>query len=309
MIAATVLAAERTTPTAADEPSGALTPPSLSIPAQLPVSATPTATPTASARASRTAARTPTPTKSATPTPTKSSTSATPAPAASPSHPKPIATHSTASHASTPPTHSTSAHGQSLPLGYSTGSATRVLTYVARSYSSTSGTLQAWSKSASGGWVKYGPAIHAWGGSDGLTTHMSESRSATQVGSFSMTQSFGYYSNPGTSLPYFKTQPDDWWISQKGRLYNTHQRCSSHCSFTLGSPNEHLYYETPDYNYAVVININTSPAVYPDGSAVFLHVTEGKPTAGCISIPQSNLVTIMKWLTPSTHPRILIGVG
>jgi L,D-peptidoglycan transpeptidase YkuD (ErfK/YbiS/YcfS/YnhG family) len=235
-------------------------------------------------------------------------------------------THSNKPSQSTPPTHSltptrsaspapaqsqssaSNGAAQRLPLGYSTGSATRVLTYVATSYSSTSGTLQAWNKVA-GHWVKHGLSMLAWGGSDGLTKHMSEFRSATQVGSFTLTQAFGRLANPGTELPYLKTQPDDWWISQSGPLYNTHQRCASHCSFTLGAPNEHLYYETPDYDYAVVINIDTSPAVYPDGSAVFLHVTENKPTAGCISIPAAKLVPIMGWLDPSTHPRILIGVS
>jgi L,D-peptidoglycan transpeptidase YkuD (ErfK/YbiS/YcfS/YnhG family) len=38
-------------------------------------------------------------------------------------------------------------------------------------------------------------------------------------------------------------------------------------------------------------------------------VTDGAPTAGCVAIPQDNLTALMQWLTPSTHPRILIGVG
>jgi L,D-peptidoglycan transpeptidase YkuD (ErfK/YbiS/YcfS/YnhG family) len=68
-------------------------------------------------------------------------------------------------------------------------------------------------------------------------------------------------------------------------------------------------YETPFYNYAVVIDYNRSPVVQGAGSAFFLHVTDGNPTAGCVSIPQANLVSIMGWLAPSTHPRILIGVA
>ena len=45
------------------------------------------------------------------------------------------------------------------------------------------------------------------------------------------------------------------------------------------------------------------------GSAFFLHVTDGEPTAGCVAIPQADLVSIMTWLTPAAHPRILIGVA
>ena len=90
-------------------------------------------------------------------------------------------------------------------------------------------------------------------------------------------------------------------------LYNTHQRCSGSCPFTQGSPNEHLMYETPYYNYAVVIDYH-APYVGA-GSAFFLHVTDGSATAGCVAIPQANLVSIMSWLAPSTHPRILIGIS
>jgi L,D-peptidoglycan transpeptidase YkuD (ErfK/YbiS/YcfS/YnhG family) len=151
-------------------------------------------------------------------------------------------------------------------------------------------------------------------GADGLSTHPCECSSATPIGSFTLTQAFGRDANPGTRLRYFRTTPADWWISQSGPLYNTHQRCSSGCAFRLGSPNEHLYYETPFYNYAVVIDYNTRNAPggvrQGAGSAFFLHVYPPGtgPTAGCVAIPQDRLVPLMRWLTPSTHPRILIGV-
>jgi L,D-peptidoglycan transpeptidase YkuD (ErfK/YbiS/YcfS/YnhG family) len=203
--------------------------------------------------------------------------------------------------------------GVRLPLGYSTGTATRVITVVASSRSNTTATLQAWNKAPGGGWLKRGSAITAHIGSDGMTTSASESMSATPEGTFTLTQAFGRDSNPGTGLPYLKTRPGDWWISQSGSLYNTHQYCTSGCAFRLGSPNEHLYYETPFYNYAVVIDYNTRNAPggvrQGAGSAFFLHVTDGHATAGCVAIPSANLVSIMKWLTPSAHPRILIGVA
>jgi L,D-peptidoglycan transpeptidase YkuD (ErfK/YbiS/YcfS/YnhG family) len=198
-------------------------------------------------------------------------------------------------------------------LGYRTGTATRVITVTARSTGSQTATLQAWTKLAGGGWRRYGPSVTAHVGSDGLSSHASEYRSATPMGSFTLTQAFGRYSDPGTALPYFRTRPSDWWISEAGPLYNTHQRCSSGCAFTLGSPNEHLYYVTPYYNYAVVIDYNTRNApggvVQGAGSASFLHVTDGSATAGCVAIGQAKLVSLMRWLTPTTHPRILIGVS
>jgi L,D-peptidoglycan transpeptidase YkuD (ErfK/YbiS/YcfS/YnhG family) len=202
--------------------------------------------------------------------------------------------------------------GGRLPLQFRTHRARQVITVVARSQRSTVATLQAWRKLRGGGWVRRGPRIRAHIGTDGMTWHASESKSATPMGSFTLTRAFGHKRNPGTNLPYLHTNPADWWISQLGPLYNTHQRCWSHCPFIRGAPNEHLYYETPYYNYAVVIDYNTRNAPggvrQGRGSAFFLHVTVGQPTAGCVAIPQARLVSIMRWLAPRKHPRILIGV-
>jgi L,D-peptidoglycan transpeptidase YkuD (ErfK/YbiS/YcfS/YnhG family) len=207
------------------------------------------------------------------------------------------------------------ATGRPLPLHFRTHNATKVITVTAQSRGSTTARLQAWSKAAGGGWFRHGRSVVAHVGSDGLSTQASESLSATPIGSFTLTHAFGHYVDPGTRLPYLHTGPADWWISQAGPLYNTHQRCSSGCSFRQGSPNEHLYYETPYYNYAVVIDYNTrnSPTgvVQGRGSAFFLHVhpTGTGATAGCVSIPQAKLVRLMRWLNFAAHPRILIGVG
>jgi L,D-peptidoglycan transpeptidase YkuD (ErfK/YbiS/YcfS/YnhG family) len=197
-------------------------------------------------------------------------------------------------------------------LRYSTGTATRVITVVGHSYGATTATLQAWDKVSTGRWIKIGAAVTAHIGADGMG-QASEYRSATPIGSFTLTQAFGHNSNPGTNLPYLHTNAYDWWISQAGPLYNTHQRCAYGCAFNRGDPNEHLYYETPYYNYAVVIDYNTRNAPggvrAGRGSAFFLHVTDGTATAGCVAIPQSRLIPIIWWLTPSAHPRILIGVA
>jgi len=271
-------------------------------------SATPSATPSTSASPSpsRTAsvAASPTPPVSTAPgSALRTYAASTPPPTSASS--RPTAPKTSTSRAATVVT------GVRLPLGYSTGTATRVITVVASSHTRTTATLQAWDKAPGGGWLKHGSAVTAHIGADGMTTAPSEFKSATPEGSFSLTQAFGRYSNPGTGLKYFKTRPGDWWISQSGPLYNTHQYCTSGCAFRLGSPNEHLYYETPYYNYAVVINTPSGSSAYPHGSAFFLHVYPSGtgPTAGCVSIPSANLVSIMKWLTPTAHPRILIGVA
>ena len=127
------------------------------------------------------------------------------------------------------PTHRPAAHSAArLPLAFSTGRASQVITVTApldREHDRHPAGVAA----GSGGWQRVGPAVHAYLGSDGLSRQPSESRSATPIGSFTLTQAFGHDPDPGTALPYTHTTPADWWISQPGPLYNTRQRCSSGC--------------------------------------------------------------------------------
>ena len=224
--------------------------------------------------------------------------------------PKPAPPKSTPKPTPRPPSHPAAPRGQSLPLGYTTGSATRVVTVVASSVGSTTARLQAWTKATGGGWLRYGSSVTAHVGSQGLTTQPSESKSATPIGSFTLTQAFGALGDPGTGLPYFRTDSSDWWVSdQNSRYYNQHYRCSAgSCPFDT-SAGEDLLDAGSVYNYAVVIDYNRFPVHQGAGSAFFLHVTNGAATAGCVAIPQDRLVSIMRWLTPGTHPRILIGVA
>jgi L,D-peptidoglycan transpeptidase YkuD (ErfK/YbiS/YcfS/YnhG family) len=110
-------------------------------------------------------------------------------------------------------------------------------------------------------------------------------------------------------MPYFVAGPADWWVSDATSPdYNTHQTCSGSCPFNSAA-GENLYQAGFVYRYAVVIDYNRFPVRAGAGSAFFLHVTDGGPTAGCVSVPEGTVVSILSWLRPSAHPRILIGVG
>ena len=40
---------------------------------------------------------------------------------------------------------------------------------------------------------------------------------------------------------------------------------------------------------------------------MFLHADTGSPTNGCVSLPRARLDTVLRWLDPAQHPRIVIG--
>jgi L,D-peptidoglycan transpeptidase YkuD (ErfK/YbiS/YcfS/YnhG family) len=59
------------------------------------------------------------------------------------------------------------------------------------------------------------------------------------------------------------------------------------------------------YRYAAVIDFNYRRPVWGRGSGIFLHQQTGGPTAGCVSLRQTDLVAVLRWLRPGT--RIVMG--
>ncbi|HEY2042825.1 MAG TPA: L,D-transpeptidase family protein [Jatrophihabitans sp.] len=181
----------------------------------------------------------------------------------------------------------------------------QVVTVRAASASSTRATIDLWSRQANGTYV------HAWGPALGYVGELGvgtarEGVARTPAGVFGLTQAFGNGKNPGTKLPWFTAGPSDWWDGESGTpAYNTHV----HQARSPGSASENLYTAGYVYSRAVVIDYNRFPAVAGRGSAFFLHVTNGQPTAGCVALLASQLDTIMRWLIPTQHPVISIGVG
>jgi L,D-peptidoglycan transpeptidase YkuD (ErfK/YbiS/YcfS/YnhG family) len=184
--------------------------------------------------------------------------------------------------------------------------ATQVVTVFGESPEATTATLTAWQRDRRGWHVVYGP-MQAYVGSQGIG-QASETTSHTPAGTFGLTESFGIQANPGTRLPFFQVDDNDWWVSDtKSPAYNTHQRCAvGTCPFNEGA-GERLKSAGTAYDHAVVIDYNRFPAVPGEGSAFFLHVSRDKPTAGCVSIPADQLDDVMRWLDPAQHPVISIG--
>ncbi len=160
-------------------------------------------------------------------------------------------------------------------------------------------TLSTWQKSASD-WTQVVGATPAKVGSPGISTSYGESSSATPAGVFAITGAFGRQADPGAGVSYFRIDSSDWWVSDVNSPdYNTHQRCArGTCPFNE-STSENLAEHGAVYDYALVMGVN-SQRVPGAGSAFFVHVTNGAPTAGCVAIPASTLASIVRWVRPGT---------
>lgn len=127
----------------------------------------------------------------------------------------------------------------------------------------------------------------------------------TPEGTFAFDQAFGRQPNPGTKMPYFQATDQDWWDEDASSpTYNTHVRSAVNPSAIT----ENLYDSGPVYDYAV--NIAVNPQRIPGKvSGIFLHVTDGNPTWGCVAIGREEMKSVLNWLDPAAAPRITVGVG
>jgi len=181
----------------------------------------------------------------------------------------------------------------------------QVITVQAATSRSVVAVVRAWKLKSDGMYVEvFGPVV-ADVGVHGVGP-TSEGRGRTPAGVFSLTQAFGNEANNGTKLPYFRAGPDDWWDENPAsRMYNRHVRSP----VSPGGASENLYYAGAAYANAVVINYNTNRVIKGAGSGFFLHDSFYAPTQGCVAVPAKDLNWLMRWLRPSLHPAISIGVG
>jgi L,D-peptidoglycan transpeptidase YkuD (ErfK/YbiS/YcfS/YnhG family) len=181
----------------------------------------------------------------------------------------------------------------------------QVVAVVANGAAAATAVLTAWERTGTGRIRVLGP-IPAWIGRDGVG-QASESTAHTPAGMWPLTEAFG--TEPAqTRLPYRRVTTADWWVSDvDSPCYNTHfSGAPGTCPFdeTAG---ENLGAAGPAYAHAVVIGYNRDPVVAGAGSAFFLHVTDGRPTAGCVAIPKPDLEVLLRWLDPAKHPVLEIS--
>ena len=116
----------------------------------------------------------------------------------------------------------------------------------------------------------------------------------TPYGIFRMRGGFGIRANPGLASSWLVTSARDVWVDDsRSRLYNTHQRLPVNGRWASA---EKLRVR-PAYNYAQVIGYNEARRPWR-GSAIFLHVDQGRATAGCVSLPTSSLLAVLRWQKP-----------
>ena len=115
-----------------------------------------------------------------------------------------------------------------------------------------------------------------------------EGISRTPQGAYTLGFAFGIGSNPGTKLSYRRITQNSYWVGDSSSpYYNTWQEYPYRKSWK----DEHLIDYRISYEFAITLDYDNGPG---GGSAFFLHVSNGIPTAGCISVPRDQMLYLMR---------------
>jgi L,D-peptidoglycan transpeptidase YkuD (ErfK/YbiS/YcfS/YnhG family) len=186
-----------------------------------------------------------------------------------------------------------------------TGHSGQLITVVAATSRSTTASLELFQRVGACWHAEAGPYA-AFVGFNGLSSHKHEGDDTTPIGLFAIQSTmYGIKPNPGVHFPYHHLVCGDWWDEDsRSALYNhfVHVPCGVAPHF--GGDSEALWETIPQYEYFAVISYNRSPVVRGRGSAIFLHVSRGIPTTGCVSLPTVDLLHVLRTLQPSEHPLI-----
>jgi L,D-peptidoglycan transpeptidase YkuD (ErfK/YbiS/YcfS/YnhG family) len=161
-----------------------------------------------------------------------------------------------------------------------------------------------------GCWVSAGGPYTARVGWNGLSANRHEGDGTTPIGMFTIAPTmYGNERNPGVRYRYKRVRCGDWWVEDPASpAYNTFQRigCGRKPPFKVTTPD--MSKSPLAYAYLAVVEFNMSPTVPGRGSGIFLHVQMPRPTNGCISLRRASLLHVLRWLSPASTPRIVIGV-
>jgi L,D-peptidoglycan transpeptidase YkuD (ErfK/YbiS/YcfS/YnhG family) len=181
----------------------------------------------------------------------------------------------------------------------------QLVTVVAASYRATRAELTAYRRQ-DGRWRRVLGPWTVWIGRDGMARPGAkrEGDGRTPSGTFGFGFFFGVDPNPGVRFPYRRIRESDVWDDDPSSpRYN--QWVDDRYADPGAGPEP---MDVSAYDYGAVIGYNTArtPGL---GSAIFLHINIGMPTAGCVTLPVGELLKVLRWLNPAASPQITMGVG
>ena len=185
------------------------------------------------------------------------------------------------------------------------GAAQQAIVVTTNGYGTSTAAVTAYERGASGWKQVFGPWF-AYVGRNGVAPAGAkrEGDGRTPSGVFGFDFMFGVDPDPGVHFPFRRVTGSNivWDDDSNSANYNEWIDTTT----ASAGANPEPMYNTPSYFYGAVIAYNDArtPGL---GSAIFLHVSHGSSTAGCVALPTDQLLELLRWLDPGRSPRIAIG--
>lgn len=138
---------------------------------------------------------------------------------------------------------------------------------------------------------------------NGTSSNSYEGDYCTPKGMYPLGFAFGTQYLDNLLVEYRLINDNCYWVDDsESALYNQWVESSN---VTWNSA-EHMADYPAAYKYGIVINYNMNPVVKYKGSAIFLHCMSGSYTAGCVAVPEEDMLYILKHIDSGKNPCIII---
>jgi L,D-peptidoglycan transpeptidase YkuD (ErfK/YbiS/YcfS/YnhG family) len=189
---------------------------------------------------------------------------------------------------------------------------------VAPAWNSTTGRLQRFERQGAG-WVAKGPAWPVLYGRNGLVWGRGvlgagepggrkvERDGRAPSGVFRIGKIYTYDSAlpAGAQYPFRTIGLGDAWVDDVNSPHYNRHIVVDPANPPPWFAKQKMRHGDPAYRWLVEIRHNSDPAVAGAGSAIFFHIRRGpeRPSAGCTTMAEGNLVSLMKWLRAEQRPH------
>lgn len=132
----------------------------------------------------------------------------------------------------------------------------------------------------------------AYLGRNGVSQSKKENDGTTPAGTYKLGIAFGTKKMLNTNITYIPIDENYYWVDdEKSKYYNEMVNVLQVEKDWKSA--EHLISYKIQYEYAIEIKYNQEK-IKGKGSAIFLHCSANKPTAGCIAIKKEKMLKVLK---------------
>ena len=189
----------------------------------------------------------------------------------------------------------------------------------ARDWNSMRGQMQLFERKPGTKWKPVAPAVPVLFGKDGLAwgsglagqnesgLRKVERDGRAPAGVFKIGKVYTYDAQlpAGADFPFHQVTTADAWIDDvKHPDYNRFVRIPDPANPPPWFAKQKMRHNDFAYRWLVEVRHNSDPPVRGAGSAIFFHIRRGvsRPSAGCTTMAESDLVKMITWLRASRNP-------